>query len=95
MTGYTIKSESKDGEFFLAKNWRKNKALWVKKDWLKEQHLYKTYGHCEQALYNLLDTMPEYKSDTFYMVFIDGELSTESKLTLMPKLFRKREARVI
>ena len=90
MNGYTIKSVSKDGEYFLAKDWRKNKVLWVKKGNLKQEYLYKTYGYCEKALYKLIDEMPEYKSDTFYMVYFNGDEYSESKLTLLPKLFRER-----
>ena len=85
MQGYTI-----DGECFLSKNWRKNKALWVKKEHLEQRHLFKTYGHCECSLYKLLEEMPEYKEDKLYMVYFDGVYEGISALTILPKLYRER-----
>lgn len=86
MKGYTIKSVSEEGTYYLVKNWRKNKALWVKRDELKQEYLFTSLTRAENSLVSLLKVMPEYKEDnlTGYVIEDNGEM--ELALTIYPNL---------
>ena len=59
MNGYTIKSISNDGVYFMVRDWRKNKAIWVSFDMLKPEYLYKSSNTSIKALEKLLNAMEE------------------------------------
>lgn len=65
---FTIKSESSEGVYYLSSNWRKNKALWVKKEKLLPRMLFKTEVGAKSSLTSLLKVMPEYEDDKFTLV---------------------------
>lgn len=67
---FTIKSESDEGIYYLSSNWRKNKALWVKKEKLLPRMLFKTEAGAKSSLTSLLKVMPEYADDKFTVVEI-------------------------
>lgn len=62
---YTIKSTSDDGVFYLVKDWRKNKAIWARKEKLKPEMLFKREQDAWASLTCLLKVMDEYSADTF------------------------------
>lgn len=65
---YTIKSTSDDGVFYLVKDWRKNKAIWVTRDKLKAEMLFKRPQDAQASLTCLLKVMDEYATDKFEVV---------------------------
>ena len=67
---YTIKSTSEDGIFYLVKDWRKNKAIWIKKERLKQTMLFKRPQDAWSSLTKLLKVMDEYRTDNFELVKI-------------------------
>ena len=77
MNGYTVKSISSDGVYFMVRDWRKNKAIWVSYDKLKPEYLYKSANTCIKALEKLLNAMSEYAEDKLSVVYIDGRDMTE------------------
>ena len=74
--GYTIKSTSDEGVYFLVNHWEKNKTFWVKREQLKEDMLFKTSGYAQRSLKHLLEVMEDYKTDEFDLVEV-YELKTE------------------
>ena len=84
MNGYTIKSVSEEGIYYMVKNWRKNKAIWVKGQKLKQEYLYKTETMAIRALEKLLNLMDDYASDYFTIVFCtDGNITECDTLTVI------------
>lgn len=65
---YTIKSTSDEGVFYLVRNWRKNKAIWVRRDKLKAEMLFKRPQDAQASLTSLLKVMDEYATDKFEVV---------------------------
>lgn len=86
MKGYTIKSVSEEGTYYLVKNWRKNKALWVKRDKLKQEYLFTSLTRAENSLVSLLKAMPEYKEDNLIGYVIEDNGEMELALTIYPNL---------
>lgn len=83
MNGYTIKSISNDGVYFMVRDWRKNKAIWVSVNKLKQEYLYKSANTCIKALEKLLNVMDEYATDKFVVVSItDGSIAECGKLSI-------------
>ena len=74
--GYTIKSTSDEGIYFLVNHWEKHKTFWVEKTQLKPSMLFKTKGYAQRSLIKLLTIMEDYKSDKFEWVEV-YELNTE------------------
>ena len=68
LKGYTIKSVSEDGTFYLVKDWRKNKAIWVKRDKLTQNMVFKRPQDAKASLSCLLKVMSEYATDEFTLV---------------------------
>lgn len=62
---YTIKSTSDEGVFYLVKDWRKHKAIWVRKDKLRPTMLFKRPQDAWGSLTCLLKIMDEYVTDKF------------------------------
>ena len=71
--GYTIKSESAEGVYYLFNGWNKNKAFWTDEKHI-EKAIFKTIGQAKSSLTKLLKVMDDYKTDTFTycMVFESG-----------------------
>ena len=42
--GYTIKSTSEEGIYYLVNHWQKHKTFWIEKENLKPEMLFKTVG---------------------------------------------------
>ena len=83
MNGFTIKSISEEGTYYLVKDWRKNKAIWIKEDKLKQEHLYKSANTSIRALEKLLNAMDEYADDKFNIVCItNGNIVEREKLSI-------------
>lgn len=72
MTGYTIKSESDEGIYYLVKGWDKHKTFWIEPKRLKHDMLYKTESVAKASLTKLLKIMEDYRSDKFSLVFINN-----------------------
>lgn len=74
--GYTIRSTSSEGVYYLVNGWDKHHAFWV-----EEQHIdkaiFKTAGQAKASLTKLLKVMDEYRTDTFELVAVseNGEIS--------------------
>ena len=68
---YTIKSTSEDGVYYLVKDWRKNKAIWITENKLKPSMLFKRPQDAWSSLTKLLKVMSEYGTDEFELVQID------------------------
>jgi len=71
---YTIKSVSDEGTYYLVKDWRKNKELWVSKEKMDRhpEWWFTSSGKAKQSLKSLLSVMDEYLSDTFTVVDMSG-----------------------
>ena len=71
---YTIKSISDEGTYFLVKDWRKNKELWVSKEKMDRhpEWWFTSPSKAKQSLKSLLSVMDEYLSDTFTVVDMSG-----------------------
>lgn len=71
---YTIKSISDEGTYYLVKDWRKNKELWVSKEKMDRhpEWWFTSSGKAKQSLKSLLSVMDEYLSDTFTVVDMSG-----------------------
>lgn len=74
--GYTIRSTSSEGVYYLVNGWDKNHAFWV-----EEQHIdkaiFKTAGQAKASLTKLLKVMDDYRTDTFELVAVSetGKIS--------------------
>lgn len=66
--GYTIKSTSEDGIYYLVNHWQKHKTFWIKKEKLKPEMLFKTVGYAQRNLTRLLEIMEDYRTDKFEVV---------------------------
>lgn len=83
MNGFTIKSISEEGEYYLVKNWRKNKALWVKETELRQEYLYNFASTAIRGLVALLNAMDDYATDKLSIVSItDENISHYKKLSV-------------
>ena len=71
---YTIKSISDEGEFYLVKDWRKNKELWVNKSRMDmhPQWWFTSSGKALQSLKSLLKVMDDYLADDLYVIDDQG-----------------------
>lgn len=71
---YTIKSVSDEGTYYLVKDWRKNRELWVSRDKMDRhpEWWFTSSGKAKQSLKSLLSVMDEYLSDTFTVVDMSG-----------------------
>ncbi len=70
-TLYTVKSVSDEGEYYLVKDWRKNKELWVSKSRMDSnpQYWFTSSAKALQSLKSLLNVMfDDYGSDDFFVV---------------------------
>lgn len=69
--GYTIRSISDEGTYYLVNGWNKNNALWVNE---KDIHkaVFKTEGQAKASLTKLLKVFPEYATDTFNLIKLTG-----------------------
>lgn len=74
--GFTIKSKSNEGTYFLVNHWEKHQNFWVEREKLKPSMLFKTSGYAKRSLKKLLSIMEEYKNDEFSVVYL-YELTTD------------------
>lgn len=68
--GYTIKSTSDEGVYYLVNHWEKHRAFWVKREELKPSLLFSSAGYAQRSLKRLLKIMEDYKNDTFESVVV-------------------------
>lgn len=81
MNGFTIKSVSDDGTYYLVKNWEQNKTFWKHEYKLNQEDLYKTSGFAKRSLKALLKVMWDYADDDLEIVeFKDGVMFEVEKL---------------
>jgi hypothetical protein len=75
---YTIKSVSDEGTYFLVKDWRKNKELWVSKEKMDRhpEWWFTSSDKAKQSLKSLLSVMDEYLTDTFTVIVTVSSLLT-------------------
>ena len=73
MTGYTIKSVSEEGTYYLCKNWEKNKTFWKEKEFMTDGDLYKSPSYAVKYLKKVLEKMPGYTTDDFTLVMCQDE----------------------
>ena len=69
--GFTIKSTSDEGIYYLVNHWSFHQAFWVKKEELKPSMLFKTAGLAQRSLKRLLEIMDDYKNDKFEVVEVE------------------------
>ncbi len=69
---FTIKSVSKDGTYYLVRDWRKKRTFWKLGSEIRHEDMYKRAQDAMSALTKLLKVMDEYKSDRFYIVETDN-----------------------
>ena len=72
MVGYTVKSTTDEGTFFLVKNWRKNKTFWKEEDKLKDTDLFTSHYYALRSLHRLLRIMPDYAKDDFVLEKVEA-----------------------
>lgn len=70
MKGFTIKSISDEGVYYLVNHWNKHKTFWVKKEKLKPSMLFKSVAYAKRSLNRLLKIMDDYRNDKFEVVEI-------------------------
>ena len=68
ITGYTIKSSSNEGEYYLINGWYKHFGFWLPVKAAVnavniEKIAFKTIGSAKASLTKLLKIMPDYKND--------------------------------
>ena len=71
VVGFTIKSISDEGTYYLVNHWDKHKAFWVRREQLKPSMLFRTAGYAKRSLHKLLEIMEDYKSDKFEVEMIE------------------------
>lgn len=71
MKFYTVRSESKDGTYYLVKNWYKNKKLWVTFPELKKPYLFSRPQDAKASFTTLLKAMPECAEDVITIAEIE------------------------
>ena len=77
ITGYTVKSISPEGVYYLVNGWYKYFAFWIRKNDISENktryiHMitFKTKGSAKTNLTKLLKIMPDYARDHFRLCAI-------------------------
>ena len=68
--GYTIKSISPEGVYFLVNHWEQHKAFWVEPEKFKESMFFKRAYDAKRSLTKLLKVMDDYRTDEFMLVEI-------------------------
>lgn len=76
--GFTIKSTSDEGVYYLVNHWEKHRTFWVEPEKVKQSMLFKRISDAKCSLTKLLTIMDEYKNDKFELVEI-YELNTDLK----------------
>ena len=74
--GYTIKSTSSEGVYYLVNHWEQHKAFWVEPEKIKQSMFFKRAYDAKRSLTKLLKIMDDYKTDEFVLVEI-YELNTD------------------
>lgn len=68
---FTIKSISKEGTYYLNKDWEKNKSFWKHGSEIKTEQMFKTASAAKCSLTKLLKVVDDYLSDKFFLVETD------------------------
>lgn len=76
MRGFTIKSTSDEGIYYLVNHWKKHKTFWIKPEKIKQSMLFKSPSDAKCSLTKLLAIMDDYRTDKFDVVEI-YELKTD------------------
>ncbi len=71
MKGFTIKSISEEGTYYLVNHWEKHNAFWKSKEELKPNMLFKSAGYAKRSLNHLLEIMEDYRNDKFEILEIE------------------------
>lgn len=66
--GYTIKSTSNEGIYYLVNHWKKHKTFWIEPEKIKPGMLFKSPSDAKRSLTRLLKIMEDYRTDTFDLV---------------------------
>ena len=74
--GYTSRSTSADGVYYLVNGWNKYRTFWVNENHI-ETATFKTLGQAKTSLTKLLKVMEDYRTDLFEYIAIteNGEFS--------------------
>ena len=72
MNGFTIQSISEDGTYYLVKDWRKHKVMWVKKENIKPEYLYASETYAKKGMEKLLNIMTDYATDELSVVYVEN-----------------------
>ena len=68
---YTIKTVSNEGIYYLVNHVGKYRTFCVEANELKSGMLFNRVSDAKASLTKLLKVMPDYRTDTFYLVQID------------------------
>ncbi len=71
MKGFTVKSTSEEGVYYLVNHWEKHKAFWKRKECLRPSMLFTSAGYAKRSLKHLLEIMEDYKNNKFEVVEIE------------------------
>lgn len=81
LNGITIKSISRDGTYYLVKDWRKEKSMWVEAQHMQGRFMYTTSGRAIAGITSLLAQMPDYAKDKLSVcMIVNNEIVAETKL---------------
>ena len=70
MKGFTIKSTSPEGVYYLVNHWEHHKTFWVEPEKVKQSMLFKRACDAKRSLTKLLKVMDDYRTDEFVLVKI-------------------------
>lgn len=68
MRGFTIKSTSDEGIYYLVNHWEKHKTFWIRPEKVKQSMLFKRISDAKSSLTKLLSIMDDYRDDKFEVV---------------------------
>ena len=80
LNGFSIKCISNDGERYLINNSSKYKKYWTKKETLDQYYLFKSKSGAINSLTKLLNAMPEYINNEYYLIIFKNKTVKEIKL---------------
>ena len=83
INGFTIKSESSEGIYYLIKDRMKHRAFWVKESKIRNKdYLFTTEGRAIRSLEKLLNTMDDYAKDKFTLVSVSESITECAEVTV-------------
>lgn len=69
LNGYTIKTISSEGTYFLVNGFEKHQKIWVEEKDLKEEYLFTSTYLARKSLKKLLEFFDEWEDDEFSLVY--------------------------